>query len=56
LDLGKLRKGRLTARWYDPRSGRFRDVPGSLAPGRQTFDPPGEPGDGNDYVLVVVGK
>ena len=36
-------------RWFDPRTGR--EQPAAAAAG--VFDPPGEPGRGNDWVLVV---
>lgn len=60
-------KGPLSAAWFNPRSGRWhaggtesakrtffvRDLAaGPGAPDRD-FDPPGEAGDGNDWVLVL---
>jgi hypothetical protein len=41
--------GPTAARWFDPRSGK--DQPAT--PNGRTFDPPGGPGRGNDWVLVV---
>lgn len=41
--------GKVTASWFDPRTGKLQpaQVDG------QSFDPPGEPGRGNDWVLVL---
>ena len=52
LDLSKLSKTALRARWFDPRNGRYHSA-GTHARGSVTFDAPGEVGEGNDWVLVV---
>ena len=51
LALDKLADG-LTARWFDPREGTYQAAE-SVAGDVQTFDPPGEPGEGNDWLLVL---
>lgn len=38
--------------WFDPRTGQAIPIGSSAAMDRR-FDPPGEPGRGNDWVLVV---
>ena len=42
-----------TLTWFDPRSGRCAPGGKVAATGVQEFDPPSEPGDGNDWVLVL---
>jgi hypothetical protein len=50
---GKLGGQKLQAWWFDPRSGTAKQI-GMFAPAaQQEFDPPGEPGRGNDWVLVL---
>ncbi|MET0463829.1 MAG: glycoside hydrolase family 140 protein [Chitinophagaceae bacterium] len=53
LQLGKLKAASLLASWFDPKNGKYlewRKIPNK---GIHTFDPPGEPRDGNDWVLVL---
>ena len=52
LALDKL-AGQLEARWFDPREGTYQAAE-SVTGDVQTFDPPGEPGEGNDWLLVLV--
>jgi hypothetical protein len=57
VDMGKL-AGAVTARWYDPASGEFREIEGSpLANiGTKRFESPGMNADGKgneDWVLVL---
>lgn len=42
-----------TLTWFDPRSGRRTPAGAVAATGVHKFDPPSEPGDGNDWVLVL---
>lgn len=65
LDLSRLSAGRMNAYWFDPRTGKWnvngreseRQTP--FITGLQTgngsheFNPPGTPGPGNDWVLVL---
>lgn len=53
LDLSRLAGPRVTARWFDPRVGTYRAAGTFGVENAQLFDPPGEPGDGNDWLLVV---
>lgn len=46
-------EGKVQAWWFDPRSGRARPISTSANRGVESFDPPGEPGRGNDWVLVL---
>lgn len=67
VNMDRLKKGEAKAYWYNPRNGKWhaegadneRKIPflsgipsGKGAPGHY-FDPPGKPGDGNDWVLVL---
>jgi hypothetical protein len=55
VDMTRLR-GRATARWYDPSSGAFKPIEGSLLSnaGKHNFIPPGNNADGDgDWVLVL---
>ena len=50
LSVRRERIGRkVNASWFDPRTGKLKPA---QADG-QSFDPPGEPGRGNDWVLVL---
>lgn len=53
LDTRVLAADRLQARWFDPRRGVFSDIGAEAPAGDRRYDPPGEPGAGNDYVLVL---
>jgi hypothetical protein len=48
-----LGAARLEASWYSPRDGSRQRI--GVFPGKEvlSFDPPGEPGPGNDWVLVL---
>jgi hypothetical protein len=57
VDMTQL-SGRATARWYDPASGKFQDIPGTPLPneGTRRFTTPGDNADGPgnaDWVLVL---
>lgn len=53
IDTSPFKSRRLKYSWFDPRTGR-RTAIGSFSNERKrTFDPPGEAGNGNDWVLVV---
>src|SRR5580693_691884 len=55
INMGALR-GSMRARWFDPTSGAYQDVPGSpfAKSGNHTFTPPGKNHDGDsDWVLVL---
>ena len=44
---------RLQASWYEPKDGTTKTI--GVFPGRETltFDPPGDPAPGNDWVLIL---
>jgi hypothetical protein len=56
LDLTKLAADTVPARWYNPRENTYHGDPHASyrnsAPD-QAFDPPGDAGPGNDWVLVL---
>ncbi len=65
--MDRLAPPAMDAFWYNPRSGRWHDggaetadrrpfahaIPAGPSAPAHTFDPPGEPGPGNDWVLVL---
>lgn len=66
VDLDQLSDSPSAAYWYSPRSGHWFDttdrrehpdrwnlLDGDVR-GRMVFDPPGEPGYGNDWVLILM--
>jgi Putative collagen-binding domain of a collagenase len=53
LRLGSIKSKRLRGYWYNPRNGEktfLQDMPNK---GQRTFDPPSDPQNGNDWVLVL---
>jgi hypothetical protein len=53
VDLSKISGGKVKAWWFDPRTGEAKAIGELPAEGTKEFDPPGEPGRGNDWVLVL---
>ena len=53
MRLGVLSGEKVRATWYDPRSGKASKIGVFENRGEKAFDPPGEPGEGNDWVLVL---
>lgn len=53
IALDKLGFAEVRAAWFDPRTGKANDIGRFAAKGRRSFDPPGEPGEGNDWVLIL---
>ena len=65
--MSKLADGRANASWYNPRSGQWRSddadraekrafgtgIPSGRGAPDYHFDPPGEPADGSDWVLLL---
>lgn len=53
VDPAALHAAQVAASWYNPRDGNWTSI--GLFPGKgiQTFDPPGGPSPGNDWVLVL---
>jgi len=56
VNLGKISGTTLVTSWFDPRTGAFTRIGEFPNTGKQQFDPPGEPGRGNDWVLVLDDK
>ncbi|MFB3881055.1 MAG: glycoside hydrolase family 140 protein [Armatimonadota bacterium] len=52
LNASQLRSPRLSARWYDPRTGEWQSLPGLTTTGGDEFTPP-TTGRGNDWVLAL---
>ena len=53
VDLDRLSGAHVKAWWFDPRQGTAQPIGEWPRAGRRAFDPPGEPGRGNDWVLVL---
>jgi hypothetical protein len=53
LDLDKLLWARLKASWYDPRNGTTTEIGSYNVRDIKAFDPPGEKGNRNDWVLIL---
>lgn len=53
VDLGRFGKDPVHAQWYDPRTGHYQHLGVYPSAGEHTFAPPGKPGRGNDWVLVL---
>lgn len=53
VDLEKLSGETMRAYWFDPRTGAAVEIGMFPREGTRPFDPPGEAGRGNDWVLVV---
>ncbi|MGH8019110.1 MAG: putative collagen-binding domain-containing protein [Opitutaceae bacterium] len=53
LRMGQITGTRVTAWWFDPRTGDSTRIASFPNSGFKEFDPPGEPGRGNDWVLAV---
>ena len=67
VNMDRLKKGHGSAYWFNPRNGKWHvkesdsdqktafqnSIPSGGGAVEQYFDPPGKPGDGNDWVLVL---
>lgn len=53
VNMGKLPGEKLHATWYSPRDGSKQDIGRVDNTGVAGFNPPGEPGEGNDWVLIL---
>jgi hypothetical protein len=53
VNMGKIAGAKLKASWYDPRTGKYINIGTYDNKGTVTFNPPGEPRSGNDWVLVL---
>lgn len=55
LKMGVIGSATVKASWYDPRNGEETEIGEIQNSGTQHFDPPGEPEEGNDWVLLLKG-
>ncbi|QPH40232.1 glycoside hydrolase family 140 protein [Pedobacter endophyticus] len=53
VQMGKVDSDDVKASWFDPRTGKFTTIGEFENKGIKEFDPPGEPANGNDWVLVL---
>jgi Protein of unknown function (DUF4038)/Putative collagen-binding domain of a collagenase len=53
IAMGKISGSKVKASWYDPRNGEKKLIGTFNNKGVQSFNPPGEQQDGNDWVLVL---
>lgn len=53
VDVAGVRGASARVHWFDPRSGALAEVGVVETGGVHRFDPPGEEGRGNDWVLVI---
>ena len=53
IRMGAISGREVQAWWYSPRDGQIRAIGRFINQGVRTFTPPGRPGDGNDWVLVL---
>ena len=51
--MGKIAGATVKAGWFDPRTGIESSIGEFKNVGVQVFDPPGEPQNGNDWVLIL---
>lgn len=51
--MGKISGAKVKASWYKPADGTITEIGEFANSGTQEFDPPGEPTNGNDWVLVL---
>ena len=51
--MGAISGKQVRASWYDPRDGSSRPIGTFANQGVRKFTPPGMPGAGNDWVLVL---
>jgi hypothetical protein len=54
-NLGKIAGDQVQASWHSPRNGELKAIGRFENRGTRTFDPPGDPKDGNDWVLILDG-
>ena len=55
VHMGKTDGDEVKASWFDPRTGKTITIGTFENKGIKAFNPPGEPGNGNDWVLVLEG-
>lgn len=53
VNLGKIEGEKVKASWFNPRDGKTQEAGSFENKGVQEFNAPGEPKDGNDWVLIL---
>jgi len=53
VQMGKIAGEKVKASWFKPADGTITEIGEFANSGTQEFDPPGEPANGNDWVLVL---
>ena len=53
INMGKINGEKVKAIWFDPRTGKEKVLGEIDNKGVQKFNPPGEPKNGNDWVLIL---
>ena len=53
VHMGVIAGTDVKASWYDPRTGETQEIGKFRNEGTHAFDPPGNPADGNDWVLIL---
>ena len=53
VNLGKISGSKVKASWFDPRNGKTTAIGTFPNKGTQEFNAPGEPKNGNDWVLIL---
>ena len=53
VQMGKITGNKLKASWYKPKDGTITEIGEFENSGTHEFDPPGEPTNGNDWVLIL---
>lgn len=56
VNMGKIKGEQVLASWYSPLDGKTTEIKNFPNTGVLEFDPPGLPGDGNDWVLILDSK
>lgn len=53
VNMGKIEGKQIKAAWFDPKDGSRKPAGTFSNKGVRQFDPPGEEGEGNDWVLIL---
>ncbi len=53
IRMGKIKGSKVKGSWYNPRNGEYTLIGDFANNGTHTFDPPGDPSEGNDWVLIL---
>lgn len=56
VNMGKIAGEQVKASWYSPRDGKTLEIGVFDNKGEQVFNPPAEPKNGNDWVLILDAK